>query len=97
MFRVEISLSDADRLVETIEAMQAWCRDRMITPATFGYSLAAARTLFRVDFAEKRSRQPPSPSTSTARSSIRAAGPIRPSLLRVRELAARPQRAPPLY
>jgi len=52
MFRVEISLSDADRLMETIEAMQAWCRDRMITPATFGYSLAAARTLFRVDFAE---------------------------------------------
>jgi hypothetical protein len=50
MFRVEISLSDPERLVETVEAMQAWFKRRVIMPARFGYSITGARTLFRVDF-----------------------------------------------
>jgi hypothetical protein len=54
MFRVEASLSDPDRLVETVEAMQAWFKRRVITPVTFGYSITGARTLFRVDFTDEK-------------------------------------------
>jgi hypothetical protein len=53
MFRVQVALADAERLVATIDAMQAWFKRQEITPATFGYSLGAASTLFRVDFAEE--------------------------------------------
>jgi hypothetical protein len=50
MFRVEIVLTDADRLVEMVDAMRAWFEQQKSTPATFGYSLSAARTMFRIDF-----------------------------------------------
>lgn len=51
MFRVEVALPDADRLVEMVDAMRAWFDAHGITPVTFGYSLSATRTLFRIDFA----------------------------------------------
>ena len=50
MFRVEIRLSDEDRLVETVEAMRTWLDAANFVPTTFGYSLSSARILFRVDF-----------------------------------------------
>ena len=51
MFRVEIRLSDEDRLIETVEAMRTWLKAQEFVPSTFGYSLASSRVLFRVDFA----------------------------------------------
>ena len=53
MFLVEIGLADADRLVETSDAMRAWFDERGLAPLTFGYSLTASRTLFRVEFANE--------------------------------------------
>ena len=51
MFRVEVRLSDPDRLVETVDAMQTWLTQHGVRPVTFGYSLTANRTLFRIEFA----------------------------------------------
>jgi hypothetical protein len=53
MFRVEIRLSDENRLVETVEAMRTWLKAQEFVPSTFGYSLASTRVLFRVDFASE--------------------------------------------
>jgi negative regulator of replication initiation len=49
MFRVEIQLADENRLVETVEAMRTWLNDKEFV----GYSLASARVMFRVDFANR--------------------------------------------
>lgn len=51
MFRVEFVLPNADRLVEMVDAVRAWFDQHNSTPVTFGYSLTASRTLFRIDFA----------------------------------------------
>lgn len=53
MFRVEVTLSDIDRLVQTVEAMRNWLDRQKTAPLTFGYSLTAARVLFRIDFASE--------------------------------------------
>jgi hypothetical protein len=53
MFRVEVTLSDIDRLVQTVEAMRNWLDSQRFVPLTFGYSLTAARVLFRIDFASE--------------------------------------------
>ena len=53
MFLVEVGLIDADRLVETSDAMRTWFDEHGFAPLTFGYSLTASRTLFRVEFASE--------------------------------------------
>jgi hypothetical protein len=53
MFRVEIRLADEDRLVAMVTAMRTWLDEQEFAPLTFGYSLASARVLFRVDFARE--------------------------------------------
>jgi hypothetical protein len=53
MFRVEIHLADEDRLVAMVMAMRTWLDEHEFAPLKFGYSLASAQVLFRVDFASE--------------------------------------------